>query len=89
MNGSLGHFKATLLRRKQRKEKQKGKFNRKNLDFVSSKVSELEFPKPSKYELKKINESFKKKILKHKTKEVIVLVIVMILSFTVLFLIIW
>ncbi|MCK0107747.1 hypothetical protein MWU58_00435 [Flavobacteriaceae bacterium S0825] len=89
MNGSLGHFKATLLRRKQRKEKQEGKFNKQNLDFISNKVGDLEFPKPSSYELKKINETFKNKIRKHKIKETVVFVIVMIVSFTVLFLIIW
>lgn len=89
MNGSLGHFKATLQRRKERKEKQKEKFNKKNLDFVSNKVDELEFPKPSSYELKKINKAFKNKIRKHKIKETIVFIIVMILSFAALFLIIW
>jgi len=89
MHGSLGHFKATLLRRKQRKEKQQGKFNKKNLDFVSNKVTELDLPEPSQYELKKINETFKNKIRKHKRKEAVVFVIIMILSFTVLFLIIW
>jgi len=89
MHGSFGHFKATLQRRKQRKEKQEGKFNKKNLDFVSNKTDELEFTKPSNYELKKINKTFRNKIHKHKRKEAIVFVIVMILSFTVLFLIIW
>ena len=89
MHGSLGHFKATLQRRKQRKEKQKGKFNKKNLNYISDEINQLEFPEPSKYELKKINATFKKEILKYKRKETIVFVIVMILSFTILFLIIW
>lgn len=88
MHGSLGHFKATLQRRKQRKEKQKGKFNKKNLNYISDEINQLEYPEPSKYELKKINEAFNKKILKHKRKETIVFVIIMILSFAVLFIII-
>ena len=79
MNSSLEHFKATIFRRKQRKEKQREKFNKENLDFISEQLSEVDFPKPSKVELEKVNNSFKEKINKHKVKEIIVYVLILLL----------
>lgn len=51
-DGSLSQFKATLARKKARKEKSQGKFNRKKLGFkISSSKPEFNFPKLSESEL--------------------------------------
>ena len=85
MHGSLGHFKATILRRKQRLEKKNGKFDKKKLNYSSNKENRLDFPKPSKKELAQINSSIRDKIRRRKRNEVIVFIIIMMLLFLALF----
>ena len=79
MDGSLGHFKATILRRKQRLEKKNGKFDKKNLNYNSNKARNLEFPKPSKKELALLKKSIRNKLKKRKRIEFIIFVFVIII----------
>lgn len=88
MNSSLSHFKATLQRRKERKEKLKTKFNKKNLNYILDNINDdLEFPELSKMEMNKLKESIRKESRKHKQKEVLVLVVIMIIIFATFFII--
>jgi len=61
-HGSLSQFKATLARKKARKEKANGKFDRKALGFESSNTkTEYNFPELSGPELKKLKINIRTK----------------------------
>ena len=83
MHGGLHHFKDFIARRKARQTKQKQKFNKKNLNCISQKISEdLEFPEVSKYKLEEIKEDIRKDANKRKLKEITVfLMILFVLMF--------
>ncbi|WP_412986562.1 hypothetical protein [Pontimicrobium sp. IMCC45349] len=83
MNGSLGHFKATVLRRKQRKEKQKKRFNNKTLDHCFDNADEFNFKKLSSVELKKKKEEIRLSAKNHKKKEIIAYILVMIITIVI------
>ncbi|WPY97663.1 hypothetical protein [Christiangramia sp. OXR-203] len=78
MDGSLGHFKATLQRKKQRAEK---KGNR--AEHYSSKPGqkvEYNFPKLSKDELEKLKEKIRLDSKRRKKKQIIIFMIIIIFS---------
>ena len=61
MDSSLEHFKATIKRRKDRKEKSSGKFNRRNLKYNVPHIK-YNFPKLSEDELYIIKNRIREKI---------------------------
>lgn len=84
MDSSFSHFKATVLRRKQRLEKKSGKFDKKKLNYNSNKGNNLEFPNPSQQELVQLKKSIREKLQSRKRKELIFL-ISFILTLLILF----
>lgn len=84
MDSSFSHFKATVLRRKQRLEKKSGKFDKKKLNYNSNKGNNLEFPNPSQQELVQLKKSIREKTQSRKRKELIFLISV-ILTLLILF----
>ncbi|HEA28733.1 hypothetical protein LCGC14_2897720 [marine sediment metagenome] len=55
MDGSLGHFKATLARRKERQEKNRSRFDQgKNSYTTKQSKTEYKIPEVSDKELEKI-----------------------------------
>lgn len=84
MDSSFSHFKATVLRRKQRLEKKSGKFDKKKLNYNSNKGNNLEFPNPSQQELFQLKKSIREKTQSRKRKELIFLISV-ILTLLILF----
>ncbi|WOD43042.1 hypothetical protein [Hwangdonia lutea] len=67
MHGSLGHFKATLQRKKERKAKAEGRFDNRRLNYKASEnKAEFDFPKLSKPELDKVKIEIKHKIRREK-----------------------
>lgn len=86
MDSSLEHFKATLQRRKQRKEKRKTIFNKENLDaMVDEDKEELKFPEVSESKMKKIKEEIRKERKNHKLKEIVTFIILMTILFLLFF----
>ena len=77
MDGSLGHFKATLQRKKERAEK-KGNRSANHSSNPGEKV-EYNFPKLSKEELEKVKEKIRRDSRRRKKKEIIVFIIILIL----------
>ena len=81
MDGSLGQFKATLQRRKERSEKHKARNNGTQADkSVSGKV-DFEFPKFSEEEL----ENLKLKLRKKKKRQRIIFYVLIIAAFSTAF----
>ncbi len=88
MDGSLGQFKATLQRRKERQEKNRSRFNNgQNQPAPKSLKTQYNIPKISKKELKKIKFVIKVKKEGQLIKEGIIFGIVIIVGIvlTVLF----
>ncbi len=78
MHGSLSQFKATLARKKARKEAQQGKFDRKNLNYKSSNTkTEFDFPKLSEKELEKVKEEIREKLKSDKRNQSLILVTIL------------
>jgi len=77
MNGSLGHFKGIIDRRKQRLEKKNGKFER-NSKLYRLKTNNLEFQNLSEPELIQLKKSIREKIQSRKRKELIFLIFVIL-----------
>ncbi len=85
MDNSLSHFKQALFRRKKRKEKQKTKFNKKNLDYIAERIkNESNFPKLTEAEMKILKLKIRKDARRHKLKELLIYMFLMILIFTLL-----
>jgi hypothetical protein len=84
MDGSLGHFKATLQRKKERAEK-KGNRPRNQSTRVGNKV-EYNFPKLSKEELEKVKEKIRRDSKRRMKKQIIIFLVIIILSAISLFL---
>ena len=87
MDGSLGHFKATLARRKERKAKSKSSFEKSNVS--SSKPNSnttYRFPKLTPKELEKVKATIKLKKQTQVINEIIIfgailIVIILIILF--------
>ena len=77
MNGSLGHFKGIIDRRKQHLEKKNGKFER-NSKLYRLKTNNLEFQNLSEPELIQLKKSIREKIQSRKRKELIFLIFVIL-----------
>jgi len=77
MNGSLGHFKGIIDRRKQRLEKKNGKFER-NSKLYRLKTNNLEVQNLSELELIQLKKSIREKIQSRKRKELIFLIFVIL-----------
>ncbi len=85
-HGSLSQFKATLARKKARKEKTQGKFDRNKIDYKGSDVTtEFDFPKLSESELEILKEEIRIKAKTEKRRELIVFGIILIVLITLLF----
>lgn len=89
MHGSLSQFKATLARKKARKDSQQGKFDRKNLNYKSSNTkTEFDFPKLSETELKKVKNDIREKLKSDNKKKLIsITIIIVILVLVIMYLI--
>lgn len=85
MDSSLSHFKATLQRRKARKEKKKGKFDKKSSDYkYSNSKANLDFPEVSESRLEHVKEQIRKDAKKRRLKQYIALTIIALLSILIL-----
>ena len=79
MDGSLGHFKATLARRKERQEKNHSRFeDGKNATATKGSKTKYNVPEISEKELEKVKLTYKVKRESQLIKEVIILGIVII-----------
>lgn len=78
MDGSLGHFKATLQRKKERAEK-KGHRSANHSSKPGEKV-DYNFPKLSKEELEKVKDKIRRDSKRRKLKQVVIFIIILILS---------
>ncbi len=85
MNGSLGHFKAILQRRKERQQKSEGKFEKQKPSYSSEQPPAYNFPKLSEQELEKVKQDIRLKIKAENKKQLLILVAVAILLLSVLF----
>ncbi len=87
-DGSLSQFKATLARKKERKEKANRKFGKSRLGYnTKNSSSEFNFTKVSDSNLKTIKASIKKKANKQKRQNFIVFLLIFIsLSALILYL---
>ena len=77
MDGSLGHFKATLQRKKERAEK-KGNRGGQNSTGSGEKV-EYNFPKLSNEELEKVKEKIRLDSNRRKKKQIIIFMVIILL----------
>ena len=85
-DGSLSQFKATLARKKARKDKNQGKFDRKKMGFKKSESKPAyDFPELTDTEL----EKFKIDIQKKKKREGKVEFIFIVVVFFLIILAIW
>ncbi len=87
-DGSLSQFKATLARKKARKDKSQGKFERKKMGFKSSDSKpEFDFPKLSESELEKVKSDIRKKMKSDRRNELIILgILFIVLTLLILYL---
>ncbi|UOY08464.1 hypothetical protein L0P88_07875 [Muricauda sp. SCSIO 64092] len=84
-DGSLSQFKATLARKKVRKDKNQGKFNRKKLGFKSADTNyKFDFPDLSESELEEVKTSIREKLKSEKRIETIVLILFFLVGFLIL-----
>jgi ribosomal protein S25 len=84
-HGSLSQFKATLARKKARKDKNQGKFNRKKLGFKSSdEKAEFNFPELEDSTLEKVKKDIRQKLKVQKRFELIILFILLLAGFIIL-----
>jgi len=78
-DGSLSQFKATLARKKARKEKSQGKFDRKKFGFTNSDApTECNFPKLSDSELEKVKIDIRTKAKSERRREYVLFVLLLI-----------
>lgn len=75
-DGSLSQFKATLARKKARKEKTQGKFDRKSLGFSDDKKPDFDFPNLSESEMQLLKQQIQDKAKSDKRKEGLILGII-------------
>lgn len=89
MHGSLGHFKATLQRKKERKAKADSRFDKKRLQYKASGVkSEFNFPVLKNSELERLKKGIRTKIKNERLKSYLFLFIIfLILLFLIYYLI--
>lgn len=78
MDGSLGHFKATLQRKKERAEK-KGNRSANHSSKPGEKV-DYNFPKLSKEELEKVKDKIRRDSKRRRLKQMVIFIIILILS---------
>tara|TARA_R110002020_G_scaffold303939_2_gene519461 strand:- start:80551 stop:80787 length:237 start_codon:yes stop_codon:yes gene_type:complete len=78
MDGSLGHFKATLARRKERQEKNRSRFDDGKNSSAKSFKTEYDIPKVSEKELEKVKLTFKVKRESQLINEAVIVDIVII-----------
>lgn len=71
MDGSLSHFKATLQRRKERKDKNTGKFGKTPFNPNYKPGSEYVFPKLSVMEMEVFKKTISEKIKRQQRKQTI------------------
>ncbi|WP_435624014.1 hypothetical protein [Flagellimonas sp.] len=73
-DGSLSQFKATLARKKARKDKSKGKFDRKKLDFKDEDLKpEYNFPELSEDEMDSVKKEIRRKAKSERQIELVIL----------------
>lgn len=72
MDGSLSHFKATLQRRKERKDKNTGKFWKTPFHFNYNSGSQYDFPKLSVMEMEEFKKTIREKIKQQQRKQTII-----------------
>lgn len=78
MNGSLGHFKALVARRKERQSKHKKKFDQRKLNSISEQIAkEIEFPEVSKHKIMAIKKDIRSTTRRRRLKEVVVFLIIL------------
>ena len=81
-DGSLSQFKATLARKKARKDKNQGKFDRKKLGFkFSGQGQEFNFPELSEEELEVVKNDIRKKLKSKKRIEFAAFILLLLLGF--------
>lgn len=84
-HGSLSQFKATLARKKARKDKNSGKFDRKKLGFKSlDKKPEFNFLELKDSELEKVKKDIRQKLKSQRRFELIILLIILLIGFSIL-----
>ncbi|PIA77748.1 hypothetical protein BFR04_09960 [Gaetbulibacter sp. 4G1] len=87
MHGSLGHFKATLQRKKERKAKAEGRFDKKRLNYsASEEKTQFDFPVLKKPELEKVKTKIRAKIKKEKRLDYLLITIVLLVFVLIYFL---
>tara|TARA_R110002020_G_scaffold150330_4_gene326978 strand:+ start:247 stop:519 length:273 start_codon:yes stop_codon:yes gene_type:complete len=85
MDGSLGHFKATLSRRKERKAKNKSKFEKGNRSLSNSdSKTTYRFPKLTPKELEKVKATIKLKKQTQVLNEMIIFAAILIAIISVI-----
>lgn len=72
MDGSLSHFKATLQRRKDRKDKNTGKFGKTPFQSHYKSGSPYVFPKVSEMEMEVLKKNISKNIKRRQHKETVI-----------------
>ena len=78
-HGGLSQFKSALARKKSRKDKAQGKFDRKKLGFNShDSKPEFDFPNLSESELENLKNDIRVKAKSDRRKELILLSIILI-----------
>ena len=78
MDGSLSHFKATLQRRKERKDKNTGKFGKTPFHSHFNSGSEYDFPKLSVMEMEVFKKTISGKIKRQQRKQIILSLTILI-----------
>lgn len=79
-DGSLSQFKATLARKKARKDKNQGKFDRKKMGFIKSESKLVyDFPELTDAQLEKFKIDIQKKKKSERQVELIFIVFVFLL----------
>ncbi|WP_299554976.1 hypothetical protein [Seonamhaeicola sp.] len=82
MHGSIGHFKALLQRRKARKQKAEGRFDkRKHLSEVTGEPPKFNFPKLSPKELKRLKADIKAKIERNNFNDYLLYIVIFLILF--------
>ncbi|MGC1631497.1 MAG: hypothetical protein WA749_05220 [Gelidibacter sp.] len=85
MDGSLGHFKATLQRRKERQEKNSGKFGKHLLNSKTIVGAKYDFPELSMLELEKVKSAIREKISTDNNRQWMLIIILLIFTGLIVF----
>lgn len=82
MHGGLGHFKAVLQRRKERKDKASGRFDKKKLNYKTTwHKPEFNFPELRTSELERLKTGIRNNIKKDRLKGYLLFLIIFLALF--------